>query len=90
MLTPDKSTISVESWRTGEYDAYCAGYTVGVRHAQFGDPLDFSDARCEVLEAERDHAAELAGGRMTVAQGAFYGGYEAGYQDWLDNASAPE
>jgi hypothetical protein len=54
---------------------------MGARHAQIGDPRDFSDERCLPLMAERDATAEsYAWGRV---RGAFHGGYESGYESQL-------
>lgn len=67
-----------KSWKPEVYEA---GYLMGIRHAGIGDPKDYSDTRCEPLETERDNAASAY--PFGPDSGAFYSGYEDGYQSVL-------
>lgn len=84
MITnPDLSSLPFDSWKTtGGILAYTSGWRMGQRHAQTGDPSDFSDERCRPLETERDSAANA--NPVGVLRGAFHAGYQAGYESVLN------
>lgn len=79
----DTARIPFDAWRTGDgLIAYTRGYEMGARHATTGDPRDFSDDRCAPLTDEREAAATDYKGKV---RGAFYGGYQHGYESQLPN-----
>ena len=63
-----------------ESPAYDAGFSMGYRHAHTGDPDDWSDARCNPLETERDSAAKSFPHSGPFGNGTFHIGYEEGYE----------